>query len=67
MIVRHGGGWASIYGHAGKLLVRRGQAVKRGQTIALSGQTGYADRPELHFELRRGRTPVDPVGQLPRR
>ncbi|NJR77307.1 M23 family metallopeptidase [Sphingomonas corticis] len=67
VIVRHGGGWASIYGHAGKLLVRRGQAVKRGQTIALSGQSGYADRPELHFELRRGRTPVDPVGQLPRR
>lgn len=67
VIVRHGGGWASIYGHAGKLLVRRGQAVKRGQTIALSGQTGYADRPELHFELRKGRTPVDPVGQLPRR
>ncbi|KQT32270.1 hypothetical protein ASG29_10650 [Sphingomonas sp. Leaf412] len=67
VILRHGGGWASIYGHAGKLLVRRGQAVKRGQTIALSGETGYADRPELHFELRRGRTPVDPVGQLPRR
>ena len=67
VIVRHGGGWASVYGHAGKLLVRRGQAVKRGDTIALSGETGYADRPELHFELRRGRTPVDPVGQLPRR
>ena len=67
VIVRHGGGWASVYGHAGKLLVRRGQAVKKGETIALSGETGFADRPELHFELRRGRTPVDPVGQLPRR
>jgi murein DD-endopeptidase MepM/ murein hydrolase activator NlpD len=67
VIIRHGGGWASVYGHAGKLLVRRGQAVKKGDTIALSGDTGYADRPELHFELRKGRTPVDPVGQLPRR
>ncbi len=67
VIVKHGGNWTSIYGHAGKLLVRRGQAVTRGQVIAISGQTGFADRPELHFELRRGRTPVDPVTQLPRR
>ena len=67
VIVRHGGGWTSVYGHASKLLVQRGQAVKAGQTIALSGETGYADRPELHFELRKGRTPVDPLTQLPRR
>lgn len=67
VIIRHGGGWTSVYGHAAKLLVRRGDPVTRGQTIALSGATGYADRPELHFELRRGRTPVDPTAQLPRR
>lgn len=67
VIVRHGAGWTSVYGHASRLLVRRGQAVTKGQTIALSGETGLADRPELHFELRRGRTPVDPVAQLPRR
>ena len=66
VIVKHGGGWTSVYGHAAKLLVQRGQSVKRGQTIALSGDTGYADRPELHFELRKGRTPVDPQTQLPR-
>ena len=66
VIVRHGGGWTSVYRHASKLLVQRGQSVKRGQTIALSGDTGFADRPELHFELRKGRTPVDPLGQLPR-
>ncbi len=66
VIVKHGDGWASVYGHAAKLLVRRGQSVKRGQTIALSGDTGFADRPELHFELRRGRAAVDPLGQLPR-
>ena len=67
VIVRHGGGWTSVYGHAAKLLVRRGQAVTRGETLALSGATGFADRPELHFELRRGHTPVDPTTQLPRR
>lgn len=66
VIVKHGDGWASVYGQTSKLLVRRGQSVKRGQTIALSGETGFADRPELHFELRRGRTAVDPLGQLPR-
>jgi lipoprotein NlpD len=65
VILRHGNNWVSVYGHASKLLVQRGQSVKRGQTIALSGDTGFADRPELHFELRRGRTPVDPLGQLP--
>ena len=66
VIVRHGDGWTSVYGHASRLLVRRGQAVKQGQIIALSGDTGFADRPEVHFELRKGRTPVDPRGQLPR-
>ena len=66
LIVRHGQGWTTVYGHASKLLVSRGQSVKRGQTIALSGDTGFVDRPELHFELRKGRTPVDPVAELPR-
>jgi len=64
VIVKHGGGWTSVYGHASSLKVQRGQAVKKGQTIALSGDTGFADRPEVHFELRRGRTPVDPLVQL---
>jgi len=65
VIVKHGGGWTSIYGHAATLLVQRGQSVRRGQTIALSGDSGSVERPELHFELRKGRTPVDPQSQLP--
>lgn len=65
IIVRHGGNWTSVYGYAAKLLVQRGQAVKKGQPLAVSGQTGNADRPAVHFELRRGRTPVDPQSQLP--
>ena len=67
VIVKHGSGWTSVYGHASKLMVQRGQKVKRGQTIALSGDTGFADQPEVHFELRKGRTPVDPTSELPRR
>ena len=67
VILKHGDGWTTVYGHASQLLVQRGQAVKKGQTIATSGDSGLADRPELHFEMRKGRTPVDPLGQLPPR
>lgn len=66
VILKHGDGWTTVYGHASQLLVQRGQSVKRGQKIALSGDSGLADRPELHFEMRRGRAPVDPIAQLPR-
>lgn len=67
VMVKHGDGWTSVYGYVGKILVQRGQAVRRGQQVAMSGQTGFADRPSLHFELRKGRTPVDPLRQLPER
>ncbi len=67
VIVKHGNGWTTVYGHAHRVLVQRGQAVKKGQTIALSGETGYADQPEVHFEMRKGRTPVDPLANLPSR
>ena len=66
VILQHGSGWTSVYGHAGQLLVQRGQSVKRGQMIALSGDSG-TNRPQLHFELREGRTPVDPLPRLPSR
>jgi murein DD-endopeptidase MepM/ murein hydrolase activator NlpD len=65
IIVKHGQGWTSVYGHAGQLLVQRGQSVKKGQMIALSGNSGFTDRPQLHFEIRQGRTPVDPIARLP--
>lgn len=66
VIVKHGSNWTTVYGYASRLLVQRGQAVKRGQTIALSGETGSVERPAVHFELRRGRTPVNPEDQLPK-
>jgi lipoprotein NlpD len=67
VILRHGDGLTSVYGHAAQLLVQRSQSVKRGQTLALSGDSGAADRPALHFELRQGRIPVDPATRLPAR
>lgn len=66
VLVKHGNGWVTAYGHAARIEVSRGQSVKRGQEIARSGDTGFADRPQLHFEIRKGRTPVDPLSQLPR-
>ena len=65
IILRHGDGWSTVYGHTSRILVQRGQSVKRGEIIAYSGDSGLADRPELHFEMRKGRTPVDPTTELP--
>ena len=62
-----GSTFTTVYGHAGQLLVQRGQSVKKGQMIALSGNSGFADRPEVHFEMRKGRSAIDPVPRLPPR
>ena len=60
VLVRHANGWVSAYANNGDLVVKKGEAVKRGQVLAKSGQTGNVTSPQLHFELRRGKTPVDP-------
>jgi murein DD-endopeptidase MepM/ murein hydrolase activator NlpD len=61
VLVRHASGHVTAYAHASELLVKRGETVKRGQTIAKSGQTGNVSSPQLHFEIRKGATPVDPM------
>jgi len=58
--IDHGGGLESLYGHASRLLVSRGDKVKRAQVIGLSGNTGRSTAPHLHFEVRRNGAPVDP-------
>jgi len=60
VLIRHADGFVSAYANASKLLVKRGEAVKRGQVIAHAGQTGNVTSPQLHFEIRKGSTPVDP-------
>jgi murein DD-endopeptidase MepM/ murein hydrolase activator NlpD len=60
VLVRHANGWVSAYANNGDLVVKKGEVVKRGQVLAKSGQTGNVTSPQLHFELRRGKTPVDP-------
>uniref|UniRef100_UPI003BA8C549 murein hydrolase activator EnvC family protein n=1 Tax=Stappia sp. TaxID=1870903 RepID=UPI003BA8C549 len=64
VLVRHDDGWVSAYAHASELLVKRGDPVRRGQTIAKVGATGSVTQPQLHFELRRGNKAVDPMKYL---
>jgi murein DD-endopeptidase MepM/ murein hydrolase activator NlpD len=64
VLVRHANGFVSAYANASELLVKRGDSVKRGQTIAHAGQTGNVTSPQLHFEIRKGSTPVDPAKYL---
>jgi murein DD-endopeptidase MepM/ murein hydrolase activator NlpD len=64
VLIRHPNGFVSAYANNGAIEVKRGDTVKRGQTIAKSGQTGNVATPQLHFELRKGSTPVDPTNYL---
>ena len=61
VLVRHPNGYVTAYAHAKEILVKRGDQVKRGQVIAKSGQTGNVNAPQLHFEIRKGASPLDPM------
>jgi murein DD-endopeptidase MepM/ murein hydrolase activator NlpD len=65
VIVKHAGYYRTVYAHARKTCVRNGQFVEKGQKIAEVGSTGRASGPHLHFEIRRGETPEDPLRYLP--
>jgi murein DD-endopeptidase MepM/ murein hydrolase activator NlpD len=67
VLVDHGGGWITAYGHLGRLDVAKGDRVQRGQRLGGVGETGYVDSPQLHFEIRKDRKPLDPVSKLPPR
>ena len=60
VLVRHADNYVSAYANASEILVKRGDSVRRGQVIARAGQTGNVTSPQLHFEIRKGSTPVDP-------
>jgi murein DD-endopeptidase MepM/ murein hydrolase activator NlpD len=61
VLVRHSNGYVTAYAHASELMVKRGETIKRGQVIAKSGQSGEVGSPQLHFEIRKGSSPVDPL------
>jgi murein DD-endopeptidase MepM/ murein hydrolase activator NlpD len=64
VLIKHPNGFVTAYANNGELDVKRGETVKRGQVIAKSGESGNVNSPQLHFELRKGSTPVDPTSYL---
>lgn len=66
LLVRHAGEFVTAYGHNSRLVVKVGDVVARGQTIAFSGATGVVSQPQLHFQIRQGSTPIDPRTRLVR-
>lgn len=64
ILIRHEGGFVTAYAHNKELIVKRGDTVKRGDEIAKAGQTGSVDSPQLHFEVRKGPTALDPMKYL---
>jgi murein DD-endopeptidase MepM/ murein hydrolase activator NlpD len=64
LLVRHSNNYITAYAHAKELRVKRGDAIKSGEIIGMSGQTGDTGTPEIHFEVRKGSTPVDPMPLL---
>ena len=65
ILVRHNDGWITAYAHNDRLLVKKGQKVRRGEKIATVGATGGVNSPQLHFEIRAGKKAVNPVAYLP--
>ncbi len=64
VLVRHSNGYVTAYAHASELGVKKGDSIKRGQVIGKAGSTGNVTSPQLHFEVRKGATPVDPTTYL---
>ncbi len=65
VIVKHAGAFRTVYAHASKLLVRKGEFVERGQKVAEVGSTGRSNGPHVHFEIRRSESPRNPLAFLP--
>ena len=64
VLIQHGDGLVTAYAHAASLSVKKGDTVTAGQTIGTVGQTGAVDAPQLHFEVRKNSSPVDPKQYL---
>lgn len=65
IVLDHGDGWSTLYGHLSEFAVDEGDTVERGQVIGAAGNTGFSFGPHLHFEIRRWGVPLDPLKYLP--
>ena len=61
VLIQHGGGLVTAYAHQSQIATRVGQPVSQGQVIGFVGCTGHCYGPHVHFEVRRGSTPLDPM------
>jgi murein DD-endopeptidase MepM/ murein hydrolase activator NlpD len=67
VVVEHGHGFSTAYAHNQKALVKVGQRIVRGETIALSGSTGISTGPHVHYEIWKNGRHINPTGYLARR
>ena len=64
IIIQHSDGWMTIYAHLDSMLVKRGTRINVGMPIGRVGKTGKVDKPQLHFEIRKGTKAYDPTKYL---
>nr|WP_161593690.1 M23 family metallopeptidase [Parerythrobacter lutipelagi] len=67
IVLDHGNGWRTRYGHLSRITVKLGDVVKTGERLGLAGSGGVATRPEVHFDILKDNVPVDPAKKLPQR
>lgn len=65
VLIRHEGGWVTVYGHNRELFVNRGEEIQAGHVIAKSGMTGFVVRAQLHFEIWKKQSPWNPAEYVP--
>ena len=64
ILIKHTDGWITAYAHNDRILVKKGQKVRKGEKISTVGSTGGVNIPQLHFEVRAGKKPVNPMSYL---
>jgi murein DD-endopeptidase MepM/ murein hydrolase activator NlpD len=64
VLIKHPSGISTAYAHQSRIRVRKGQRVLRGQRVGYVGSTGHSTGSHLHFEVRRGKTQLDPIKHL---